>query len=82
MKDLEEKVAAGEPLMRQAMDALRSYNESKRHASPEVEERLRIEAESLFGAVQEYQRRSLGFPVTRFTDSSNPGSSMRSPRYS
>lgn len=62
MDDLDEKIAAGEPLMRQAMDALYRYNESKGRAAPDVVERLRIEAESLFGAVQEYQRRSLGYP--------------------
>ncbi|MNJ52506.1 hypothetical protein D3C77_478460 [compost metagenome] len=62
MKDLDEKIAAGEPLMQQAMDALRQYNEAKGHATPEEVERLRLEAESLFEAVHEYQRRALGWP--------------------
>lgn len=62
MKDLDEKIAAGEPLMKQAMGALRRYSESKGHASPEEVERLRLEAESLFEAVHEYQRRALGVP--------------------
>jgi len=63
MDDLEEKIAAGEPLMQQAMDALRQYNEAKGHAAPQEVERLRLEAESLFEAVHEYQRRALGRPA-------------------
>lgn len=34
------KIAAGEPLMRQAMDGLYRYNESKGRAASEVVERL------------------------------------------
>lgn len=34
MDDLDEKIAAGEPLMRQAMGALYRYNESKGRAAP------------------------------------------------
>ncbi|MNJ21234.1 hypothetical protein D3C77_155810 [compost metagenome] len=61
MKDLEEKIAAGEPLMQQAMDALRRYHEARDFlASSEEVERSRLEAESLFEAVQEYQQRALG----------------------
>lgn len=64
MKDLEEKIAAGEPLMQQAMDALRRYHEARDSLIPAEEvERLRLEAESLFEAVHEYQRRALGWPV-------------------
>ena len=47
------------------MDALRQYNEAKDHATPEEIERLRLEAESLFEEVGEYQRRALsGFAQT------------------
>ncbi|MNJ60328.1 hypothetical protein D3C77_560500 [compost metagenome] len=64
MKDLKEKVAAGEPLMQQAVDALRRYHEARGFlAPPEEVERLRLEAESLFEAVQEYQFRVLGGPT-------------------
>lgn len=61
MEDLEEKIAAGEPLMQQAMDVLRRYHEAKDSYTPAEEVgRLRLEAESLFEAVQEYQLRVLG----------------------
>ncbi|MNE66774.1 hypothetical protein D3C80_1623470 [compost metagenome] len=61
MKDLKEKVAAGEPLMRQAVDALRRYHEARDLLAPSEEvERLRLEAESLFEAVQKYQFLVLG----------------------
>lgn len=64
MKDLKEKVAAGEPLVRQAVDALRRYHEARDSLTPAEEvDRLRLEAESLFDAVHEYQRRALGWPV-------------------
>ena len=64
MKDLKEKVAAGEPLMRQAVDALRRYHEARDLLAPSEEvERLRLEAESLFEAVQEYQFLVLGGPT-------------------
>ena len=64
MDDLEEKIAAGEPLMQQAMDTLRRYHEARDSLTPAEElERLRLEAESLFEAVHEYQRRALGWPM-------------------
>ncbi|MNM51932.1 hypothetical protein D3C81_630010 [compost metagenome] len=64
MKNLEEAIAAGEPLMQQAMDALRRYHEARDSlTSAEEVERLRLEAESLFEAVQEYQFRVLGGPT-------------------
>lgn len=64
MKDLEEKIAAGEPLMQKALDALRRYHEARDfQAPPDEVERLRLEAESLFEAVQEYQFRVLGGPT-------------------
>ncbi|MFQ6574117.1 hypothetical protein [Pseudomonas sp. UM16] len=63
MKDLKEKVAASELLTRQAVDALRRYHEARDLLAPSEEvERLRLEAESLFDAVQEYQFRVLGGP--------------------
>ncbi|WP_280041326.1 hypothetical protein [Pseudomonas sp. Hg5Tf] len=64
MKNLEEAIAAGEPLMQQAMDALRRYHEARDSlTSAEEVERLRLEAESLFEAVQEYRFRVLGGPT-------------------
>ncbi|AIL61129.1 hypothetical protein [Pseudomonas alkylphenolica] len=64
MNDLEGKIAAGEPLMQQAMGALRRYHEARdSHKPAEEVERLRLEAESLFEAVHEYQRRALGRPA-------------------
>ena len=63
MEDLGEKMAAGEPLMQQALQALRRYNESKGKRPAEEVERLRLEAESLMAAVQEYQLRVLGGAV-------------------
>ena len=63
MGDLDEKMEAGEPLMQQALQALRRYNEAK-GKRPVVEvERLRLEAESLMAAVQAYQLRVLGGSV-------------------
>ncbi|MNJ54451.1 hypothetical protein D3C81_2165870 [compost metagenome] len=62
--DLKDKMKAGEPLMQQAMDALRRYYEARDFLAPSEEvERLRLEAESLFEAVHEYQRHALGRPV-------------------
>lgn len=61
MDDLQEKMAAGEPLMQQAMDAMRRYHEARDSltAAEEVD-RLRVEAESLMQAVSEYQQVVLG----------------------
>ena len=63
MEDLGEKMAAGNPIMQQALQALRRYNEAKGKKPAEEVELLRIEAESLMAAVQEYQLRVLGGPV-------------------
>ncbi|MNJ78933.1 hypothetical protein D3C77_768110 [compost metagenome] len=50
--------------MQQAVDALRRYHEARDFlAPPEEVERLRLEAESLFEAVQEYQFGVLGGPT-------------------
>ncbi|PPS61068.1 hypothetical protein [Pseudomonas sp. BRM28] len=61
MDDLQEKMAAGEPLMQQAMDAVRRYHEARDSptAAEEVD-RLRLEAEALMQAVSEYQQAVLG----------------------
>ncbi|WGV21949.1 hypothetical protein QIY50_07045 [Pseudomonas putida] len=51
-------VEAGEPLIQQAIDALRAYHEAQdRGASPEEVERLHLLAESLFQVVSDYQLR-------------------------
>jgi hypothetical protein len=60
MVDIYEKMAAGEPLMKKALQALRRYNEAKDVKPTEEVERLRRDAESLMAAVQEYQLRVLG----------------------
>lgn len=63
MDDLQEKMAAGEPLMQQAMDAMRRYHDAKDlGATAEDVERLRLEVESLMQAVSEYQQAVLGGP--------------------
>lgn len=52
---------AGEPLMQQALDAMQRYHEARDSLiSAEEVERLRLIAESLFQAVNEYQLRALG----------------------
>jgi hypothetical protein len=51
-------VEAGEPLIQQAVDALRAYHKAQdSSAPPEEVERLRLLAESLFQAVSDYQLR-------------------------
>ena len=51
-------VEAGEPLIQQAVDAMREYHQAQdRGASAEEIERLRLIAESLFQAVSDYQLR-------------------------
>ncbi|WP_228533512.1 hypothetical protein [Pseudomonas sp. UFMG81] len=64
MGNLREKIEAGEPLMQQAIEALRRYHEAKAAESPPDEvERLKMLAESLFQAVSEYQLRAFGGPA-------------------
>lgn len=63
MESFDEKMAAGEPLLQQALQALRRYDEAKGMKPAEEVERLRLDAESLMVAVQEYQLRMLGGPV-------------------
>ncbi|MFF7108890.1 hypothetical protein [Pseudomonas sichuanensis] len=51
----------GNPLMTQAIDALKRYHEAQATGqSVEEVERLRLEAEGLFQAVSEFQFRMLG----------------------
>ncbi|EKT4554045.1 hypothetical protein JGK41_000783 [Pseudomonas putida] len=51
-------VEAGEPLIQQAINAMREYHEARdRSAPPEEVERLRQLAESLFQVVSDYQLR-------------------------
>ncbi|QPG62039.1 hypothetical protein HFV04_021285 [Pseudomonas sp. BIGb0427] len=57
-------IEAGEPLIQQAIDAQRRYQAAVDAGQPGEEiERLRLEAESLYQAVTEYQLRSLGGPA-------------------
>ncbi|ESW38508.1 hypothetical protein O164_17405 [Pseudomonas taiwanensis SJ9] len=49
-------VEAGEPLIQQAIDAMREYHQAEdRSAPPEEAERLRLLADSLYQAVIDYQ---------------------------
>ncbi|MNF09548.1 hypothetical protein D3C80_2102360 [compost metagenome] len=58
-------IEAGEPLIQQAIGAQRRFQAAKDEGLPVEEvERLRVEAESLFQSVTEYQLRSLGGPST------------------
>lgn len=51
-------VEAGEPLIQQAIDAMREYHQAQDNGAPAEEvERLRLLAESLFQAVSDYQLR-------------------------
>ena len=60
-RTIEGMVEAGEPLIRQAVDALRLYHQAKAAGSPADEvERLRILADSLYQAVSDYQLGALG----------------------
>lgn len=62
-RTMEGMIEAGEPLIRQATDALRLYHQAKTAGAPAHEvERLRLFAESLYQAVADYQLRALGGP--------------------
>lgn len=51
-------VEAGEPLIQQAIDAMRKYHQAQDSGeTPEEIERLRLLAESLFQVVSDYQLR-------------------------
>ncbi|QHF28601.1 hypothetical protein [Pseudomonas sp. R32] len=63
-KNLAGVIEAGEPLIQQVIDALRRYHAAQDAGQPAKEvERLRLEAESLYQAVTEYQLRALGGPA-------------------
>lgn len=52
---------AGEPLLKQALEAIRAYNEATTQGRPEAKlDRLRIEADHLFQTVVDYQLRKAG----------------------
>lgn len=52
---------AGEPLLKQALEAIRAYNEATAQGRPEAElERLRIEADHLYQTVIDYQLHKAG----------------------
>ncbi|HDS1819265.1 TPA: hypothetical protein QEM96_003953 [Pseudomonas putida] len=52
---------AGEPLLTQALEAIRAYNGAMAQGQPEAElERLRLEADHLFQAVVDYQLHKAG----------------------
>ncbi|MEN5216865.1 hypothetical protein ABE484_13495 [Pseudomonas pudica] len=59
-------VEAGEPLIQQAIDAVREYHQAQDcNAPPEEVERLRLLADSLYQAVIDYQLIQAGqAPVT------------------
>ncbi|QHG65217.1 hypothetical protein [Pseudomonas putida] len=47
---------AGEPLLKQALEAIRAYNDAMAEGRPDAElERLRIEADHLYHTVIDYQ---------------------------
>ncbi|WP_236193395.1 hypothetical protein [Pseudomonas faucium] len=52
---------AGEPLLRQALEAIRAYNDAVAHSRPPSEiERLRLEAHHLYQTVIDYQLHKAG----------------------
>ncbi|WP_313645894.1 hypothetical protein [Pseudomonas sp.] len=54
-------IEAGEPLLKEALDAMRAYHAAEAAGrSPEEVERLRLLAESLFQVVSDYQLRAVG----------------------
>lgn len=54
---------AGEPLMKQAMNALRLYNEAQAAGRPVEEvEHLRLKAKSLFKEMNDFMFTALGNP--------------------
>lgn len=60
-KDMFAILEPGNPLMTQALDAIKRYYEAQQAKLPDDEiERIRLEAEALFRAVNEFQQRMLG----------------------
>lgn len=66
-RTLEAMIMPGDPLMIQAIDAMKRYHQEQEAGLPEVEvERLRLEAEHFFTTIGEYQLAALGYqPLTR-----------------
>lgn len=66
-RTIEGMIEAGEPLIREAIEALRAYhNAQDAGCSVEEIERLRLIAESSFEAVTDYQLYALGHqPLSR-----------------
>ncbi|MBS7596719.1 hypothetical protein [Pseudomonas sp. RC2C2] len=63
MENLADKIQQAEAFMCEVLAAVRRYYEAKGLLPPDEVERLRLEAESLYQAVTEYQLRSLGGPA-------------------
>lgn len=62
-RSLEKVLMPDAPQMLQAVEAMRRYHEAKDlGAPPEEVERLKILAESLFQAINDYQLQALGGP--------------------
>jgi len=60
-RTLQGMIEAGEPLVQQAIEAMRRFHEAEAAGCPSEDvERLRVLAESLFQAVSDYQLRALG----------------------
>lgn len=63
MNKLAEMIMPGDPLMLEAAEALRKFHEAKAASkSPQEVERLRLLAESLFQAINEFNLKVLGQP--------------------
>lgn len=61
MKMFVPPLPSDEPLMKQALDALRIYHEAVEAGAPaKLIEQYKIEAEVLFQTVSEYYQRSMG----------------------
>lgn len=58
--ELADAIAAGEPLIKQSIEALKRYWEARDYGAPAEEvERLRLHSESLAQAVSDYQLRTV-----------------------
>ncbi|MCX5508398.1 hypothetical protein [Pseudomonas sp. BJa3] len=66
-RTIEGMISAGEPLIREAIAALRTYHNAEAAGAPlEEVDRLRLIAESAFQAVTDYELYSLGHqPLVR-----------------
>jgi len=60
-RTLEGMTKAGEPLLRDTLDAIRAHQDAQDSgASPEIVERLRVLADSLYHAVVDFQLLEVG----------------------